>query len=159
MAACRALWREGPASFASPTISFERIWCRPRPLQPEGIPIWFAGGLHARNLDRIVRLGDGWIPAPYTPLEPFRRDAMRAREAFARAGRDPRRLGIQGDLEAVPDRDGRPDLAASLDAVPAWARAGATTINVVLSLFGGPRRAARCFEILAEAWPRQLARL
>jgi len=159
MAACRVLWRDAPASFRSESFAFERIWCRPRPLQPGGIPIWFAGALHARNLDRIVRLGDGWIPAPYTPLEPFRQDVLRVREAFARADRDPDRLGIQGDLDAVAGDDGRGDLRASLAAVPDWARAGATTVNVVLSLFGGPRRAARCFEILAEEWPRQVARI
>lgn len=159
MAACRALWGEGPASFHSGSFSFERIWCRPRPLQPGGIPIWFAGSLHERNLDRIGRLGDGWIPAPYTAIEPFGRDAERLRTYFARAGRDPDRLGIQGDLDACIGGDGRPDLRASLDAVRDWARAGATTVNVVLSLFGGPRHAARCFETLAEEWPRQLARI
>lgn len=159
MAACRALWGEGPASFHSQSFSFEGIWCRPRPLQPGGIPIWFAGSLHARNLDRIGRLGDGWIPAPYTAIEPFRQEVERLRAHFARAGRDPDRLGIQGDLDARIGADGRPDLRASLDAVPDWARAGATTVNVVLSLFGGPRQAARCFEILAEEWPRQLARI
>jgi probable F420-dependent oxidoreductase len=159
MAACRVLWREGPASFRSESVSFERVWCRPRPLQPDGLPIWFDGSLHAKNVERIVALGDGWIPAPYAPIDGFRRDVVRLREAFADAGRDPARLGIQGDLEAVVGTDGRPDLVASLEAVPDWVRAGATTVNVVLSLFGGPRRAERCFELLAEHWPRQLARL
>jgi len=159
MAACRVLWRDAPASFASESFSFDRVWCRPRPVQPEGIPIWFAGSLHARNLERITALGDGWIPAPYSALEPFGRDVVRVREAFARAGRDPDRLGIQGDLDAIAGADGRPDLRASLAAVPDWARAGATTVNVVLSLFGGPKRAEKCFAILAEEWPRQLARL
>lgn len=159
MAACRVLWRDAPASFSSESFSFERIWCRPRPVQPDGIPIWFAGSLHARNLERIASLGDGWIPAPYSALEAFRADVVRVREAFARAGRDPERLGIQGDLDAVAGADGRPDLRASLAAVPDWARAGATTVNVVLSLFGGPKRAEKCFAILAEEWPRQLARL
>lgn len=159
MAACRVLWRDAPASFQSPTVSFDRVWCRPRPVQTDGIPIWFAGRLHARNLARITRLGDGWIPEPYTPLEPFRRGVAVVRHAFADAGRDPDRLGIQGDLDAIAGPDGRPDLRASLAAVPDWARAGATTVNVVLSLFGGPKRAERNFEILAEEWPRQVARI
>ncbi len=159
MAACRVLWRDAPASFRSESFSFERIWCRPAPVQPGGPPIWFAGALHPRNLARIEQLGAGWIPAPYSPLDPFRRDVVRLREHLARAGQDPDRLGIQADLEAVRGADARPDLRASLKAVPDWVRAGATTVNVVLSLFGGPRYAARCFEILAEEWPRQLARL
>ncbi len=159
MAACRVLWRDGPASFHSESFSFDRIWCRPRPLQAGGIPIWFAGSLHAKNLERICRLGDGWIPAPYSSIDAFRRDTAILREAFSRADRDPDRLGIQGDLDALTSTDGRPDLRASLAAVPDWVRAGATTVNVVLSLFGGPKRAERCFEILADEWPRQLARI
>ena len=39
--ACRALWGEAPASFTSKSVSFERIWSLPRPVQPNGIPIWF----------------------------------------------------------------------------------------------------------------------
>jgi len=159
MAACRALWTGDPARFVSPSFSFEGVWCRPKPLQPGGVPIWFAGAPHAKNLKRIAALGDGWIPAPYTPVERFRGEALRVREAFARAGRDPARLGLQGDLDAVAGADGRPDLRASLEAVPDWVRAGATTINVVLSLFGGPRHAERCFAILADEWPRQRARI
>jgi len=154
MAACRALWSGSPASFRSESVSFERVWCRPQPLQPGGIPIWFAGSLHARNLERICRLGDGWIPEPYAPVERLRGELPRLREAWRRAGRDPDRLGVQGDLDAVRGADGRADLRASLEAVPAWAEAGATTLNVVLSLFTAPSRTAAFFEVLAQEWPR-----
>jgi probable F420-dependent oxidoreductase len=159
LAACRALWRDSPASFRSESLSFDEIWCRPKPLQPGGIPTWFGGSLHARNLERITTLGDGWIPAPYSPIEVLARDVPRLREAAARAGRDPERIGIQGDLEAQRDASGRPDLARSLCEVAAWTRAGATTVNVVMSLFAGPARAERFFETLSREWPKQLAGL
>jgi probable F420-dependent oxidoreductase len=155
MGACRALWSQAPASFESETVSFERVWCSPQPLQPGGIPIWFAGSLHARNLERICRLGDGWIPPPYAPLEALREGVPRLREAWERAGRDPVGLRVQGDLAAVPGDDGRPDLARSLAAVPAWLDAGATTVNVVMSLFAGWKRARKFFYTLAESWPRE----
>jgi probable F420-dependent oxidoreductase len=155
MGACRALWSQAPASFESETVSFERVWCSPQPLQPGGIPIWFAGSLHARNLERICRLGDGWIPPPYAPLEALREGVPRLREAWERAGRDPVGLRVQGDLAAVPGDDGRPDLARSLAAVPAWLDAGATTVNVVMSLFAGWKRARKFFDTLAESWPRE----
>jgi probable F420-dependent oxidoreductase len=154
IAACRALWTESPASFRSESFSFDRIWCTPKPLQPDGIPVWFAGSLHARNVERICRLGDGWIPAPYSPLEVLREGVPRLREAWQRAGREPGRLQVQGDLDAVRGSDGRPDLRSSLAAVPAWAEAGATTVNVVSSLFTGPSRLAEFFEVLAREWPR-----
>jgi probable F420-dependent oxidoreductase len=157
LAACRVLWRDSPASFRSESVSFDEIWCSPKPLQPDGIPIWFAGSLHARNLERITKLGDGWIPAPYSPIEVLASEVPRLREAAERAGRDPERIGVQGDLDAQRDASGRPDLARSLTEVPAWARAGATTVNVVMSLFAGPSRAERFFETLSREWPRQLA--
>jgi hypothetical protein len=53
----------------------------------------------------------------------------------------------------VREADGRPDLRASLAAVPEWAAAGATTVNVVLSLFAGRSRIAAFFETLAREWP------
>lgn len=154
MAACRVLWSESPASFQSESFSFERVWCSPQPLQPGGIPIWFAGSLHPRNLERICRLGDGWIPAPYSPVEVLRKELPVLREQWRCAGRDPERLQVQGDLDAARGADGRPDLRASLAAAPEWAEAGATTLNIVLSLFAGPSRSAEFFEGLAREWPR-----
>jgi probable F420-dependent oxidoreductase len=151
IAACRALWSEAPASFRSESVRFERIWCAPRPVQAR-IPVWFAGRLHARTLARICRLGDGWIPEPYAPPEALEAGLPRLREAWARAGRDPAALGVQGDLDAVPGRDGRPDLRASLAALPRWVRAGATTVNVVMSLFAGRRRAGEFLATLGREW-------
>jgi probable F420-dependent oxidoreductase len=92
MAACRVLWRDAPASFTSESFSFEDVWCRPKPLQEGGIPIWFAGGLHPRNIDRLCRLGDGWIPAPYCPIDVFRELVRcRARRAWPpRSRQEPR---------------------------------------------------------------------
>ncbi|NQZ94926.1 MAG: TIGR03619 family F420-dependent LLM class oxidoreductase [Myxococcales bacterium] len=150
MAACRALWTEAPASFASETVNFERIWCSPRPLRR--IPIWFAGRLHERNVERICTLGDGWIPEPYAPVDVLASGVPVLRDAWRSAGRDPNDLGIQGDLDVVVGSDGRPDLEASLHAVPEWRKAGATTVNVVMTLFAGPKRASRFFDQLARGW-------
>src|SRR3546814_20459729 len=62
MAACQALWAPGSASFDSPTVSFQDIWCEPKPVQPGGPPILFSGTLTGRNLRRIERPGSGWLP-------------------------------------------------------------------------------------------------
>jgi probable F420-dependent oxidoreductase len=152
MEACQVLWRDAPASFQSESFSFENIWCRPAPIQAGGIPIWFAGSLHPRNLDRICRLGSGWIPAPYTPIDVFKQEVAQLRAAWSDAGRAPDTLQIQGDLDAVSNERGRPDLEASLRALPEWFDAGATTVNVVQSLFGGFRRAPEFFDSVGRAW-------
>ena len=40
LGACRALWQDAPASFSSPTVAFDDIWCAPRPVQAR-VPVWF----------------------------------------------------------------------------------------------------------------------
>jgi hypothetical protein len=65
---------------------------------------------------------------------------------------------VQGDLDALAGPDGRPDLRRSLEALPRWIEAGATTLNVVLSLFAGRRRAAAFVEALAREWPAAAGR-
>jgi probable F420-dependent oxidoreductase len=158
VAACRALWAGSPASFSSPTCSFTDAWCEPRPLQAGGIPVWFAGGLHARNLDRITRLGDGWIPPPYGTPADLAGPVRELREAWAGAGRGPAPPQVQGDLEPVLDARGRPDLEATMQTAHAWLDAGATTINVVLLMF--THRAERAGDVVARlsaAWRTVLA--
>ena len=53
----RALEGLTRVTFSSKTVSFEKIWCEPRPVQRDGIPVWFSGTLHKRNVERIVALG------------------------------------------------------------------------------------------------------
>jgi probable F420-dependent oxidoreductase len=81
--ACRALWSDLPASYSSETVSFAETFCSPQPAQ-ERLPIWFAGALTARNLRRIVDLGDGWIPIMGASLDDIRDSAARLREATDR---------------------------------------------------------------------------
>ena len=64
----RALWEGAPASYHSPTVNFDGMFCSPRPAPGERIPIWFggkftprsdsAGGDLGRWLDALRRPGD-----------------------------------------------------------------------------------------------------
>ena len=153
IAACRALWTQSPASFSSPTVTFERIWCEPRPVQQGGVPVWFSGTLHARNLTRIVRWGDGWIPIMTATRTDLADGAKRLADAFARAGRDPRALRVRGSLEVRTGANGRPDLAATLAGAHELAAAGATDLQLGLLAFA--RRAEQLeafFAELREKW-------
>jgi probable F420-dependent oxidoreductase len=152
LAACRALWTESPATFHSASFSFDNIWCEPKPLQAR-LPIWIAGGPTRRNLERLVELGDGWIPPAYAELDSFTHDAAIVREAWQRAGREGA-VQMQGDLDVVVGSNGRPDIAASLAAgVPQLLDAGATTVNVVLPLFVGRlERASAFLDDLVARW-------
>ncbi|HEX6419296.1 MAG TPA: TIGR03619 family F420-dependent LLM class oxidoreductase [Acidimicrobiales bacterium] len=130
MAACRALWERLPASFASPTVSFTDTYCAPRPAQPR-LPVWFSGTLTARNLRRIVELGDGWIPIMGTTLDGIRGGAGRLAEAWSAAGRVGRPQ-VQAPLAPVRGAGGRFDAAATVAALPGLAAAGATDVHIHL---------------------------
>ena len=60
--ACRALWLQAPASFHSPSVSFEDMYCVPRPAHVDDIPIWFGSMLTQRLVRRVGQWGHGWMP-------------------------------------------------------------------------------------------------
>ena len=148
IAACRVLWRDHPASFSSETVDFADIWCSPRPVQPGGVPVWFAGSLTPRMLRRVVSLGDGWIPIMGSTVDGIAADVARLREALAAAGRDPSTLQVRAPVPAVRDGDGRPDVARTLEVVPALAAAGVT--HALLTLNVHARSPAEAPAVLAD---------
>jgi probable F420-dependent oxidoreductase len=148
LAALKILWRDTPADFSSPSLTFREIYCEPKPLQPGGVPLWVAGSLHARNLDRIVRHGDAWIPIMGATVDDIAAGARRIRDAFAAAGRDPSTLQVQAPLRLARAGDGRPDLARSMESVPELLAAGATDVHVTLRAFA--RDPAEGPDVMAE---------
>ena len=87
VAAMRALWKEERASFRGRFVSFDRVFCRPRP--PDRIPI-VVGGDTVAAARRAGRLGDGYFPAR-TPAPGLLDEMRRATEI---AGRDPDAVDI-----------------------------------------------------------------
>jgi probable F420-dependent oxidoreductase len=135
IAACKALWRDSPAHFDGPTLSFRDIYCEPKPLQRDGVPLWISGTLHARNLERVVRYGDAWIPIMGASLDDIADGARRIRDAWAAAGRDPSLLQVQAPLRVERAADKRPDIARSVESVPELVAAGATDVHVNVRAF------------------------
>jgi probable F420-dependent oxidoreductase len=132
--ACRALWSEAPASFESPTVRFEKLWCIPRPVQPGGIPIWFGVALSERNVRRIAELGAGWMPLGPGPGE-IGAGVRRLREALRSVGRDPAELRVRAALPTVRGAGGGIDLERTLGSLDALADAGATHAAFALDRF------------------------
>jgi probable F420-dependent oxidoreductase len=130
--ACRALWEGAPASFHSPTVNFDGMFCSPRPAAGERIRVWFGGKFTPRQIRRVVTLGDGWMP--YGGLRMTldqKADAIAMlRERFIAAGRDPATLDI---CDGVRDVDG--SVARSLEQVPAMAAVGINVFRVHLRRF------------------------
>jgi probable F420-dependent oxidoreductase len=125
---------DAPATFESPSVRFDQVWCLPRPVQPGGIPIHFGMALGSRTIARIVELGAGWMPIALSS-EALRQGVDRLRAAFAEAGRDPAALEVRAAAPIVRDASGRPDLDATLEALPALAEAGATVASFALAAF------------------------
>jgi probable F420-dependent oxidoreductase len=137
LGALHTLWRDTPADFSSPTITFQDVYCEPKPVQPGGVPLWIAGTLHERNLDRVVRYGSGWIPIMGASTDDIAAGAKLIRDAI---GKD---IDVQAPIRIVPG-----DIARSIESVPALVAAGATDIQVTLRAFA--REPADAPPVLAE---------
>ena len=124
--ACRVLWRDAPASFQSESVSFNSLWCEPRPVQPGGIPIWFGVAPSTRHVANIVEIGSGWMPVG-TDVTALADGVRTLRAAYAAASRDPATLGVRANVPVAVGADGRVDLDRSIeDGIPRLREAGAT---------------------------------
>jgi probable F420-dependent oxidoreductase len=61
LAAMRALWTRAPASFSGEFVAFDGVYCTPRPVRPDGVPI-VVGGHSATAARRAARFGAGFYP-------------------------------------------------------------------------------------------------
>jgi probable F420-dependent oxidoreductase len=148
--ACRALWSEQPASYRSETISFDGIYCSPQPVQ-ERLPVWFAGPLTARNLARIVDLGDGWIPIMGASIEDIRAGAEHLRSACNRP------VAVQAPAPIQTGADGARDPERTMAGTAVLVEAGATDIYVNIASFAeAPAAAPAALERLVRAF-REIA--
>jgi probable F420-dependent oxidoreductase len=138
--ACRVLWRDVPASFHSPTVSFDDLWCIPRPVQTDGVPIWFGVAPTPLNVARIVELGAGWVPVG-ADVDALVSGVHSLRDAFGAAGRDPGTLGVRANLPIAVGADGRVDLDRSLaEGMPRLRDAGATMAALPIAAFARDER-------------------
>jgi probable F420-dependent oxidoreductase len=119
VAAMRALWSQDCATYRGRFVSFEQVFCRPRP-PGRRIPV-IVGGDSKAAARRAGRLGDGYFPARGAPAELF--DEMR--RAAEAAGRDPARIEITA---AAPE-----DPAG----IEALARQGVARVAVPVSAAAG----------------------
>jgi probable F420-dependent oxidoreductase len=111
--AMKAIWTEDEASYSGTHVSFQRIWCWPKPAQTPHPPV-LVGGNGARVLDRVLAFGDEWMPNRMSEEDLAARIAeLGARASDAGRGRIP--VTVVG---APPD-------AARIEAI---ARAGADRV-------------------------------
>ena len=91
----RKLWTEPSVTFDGDYHRVTGAGLAPLPIQ-QPIPVWF-GASSPRAFRRAGRLGDGWFPmvGPGPKLERARQQVA---QAATEAGRDPARIGMQGQV-------------------------------------------------------------
>ena len=110
--ACREMWTNEEASYHGEFVDFDRIVCRPAPLQEPHPPV-LVGGNGPNVLKRVIAFGDGWFPNRIPPD-----DQMIARvEELQRLGEEAGRGPIPVTLQ-IPPRD--------LDVLRRYEEAGVT---------------------------------
>jgi probable F420-dependent oxidoreductase len=121
VALMRKLWTEPSVTYSGGYHRVTGAGLAPLPIQ-RPIPVWF-GAKSPPALRRAGRLGDGWFPmvGPGPKLEQARQEVARA---ATEAGRDPARIGMQGQ---VSWKGNTADLA---DDLQSWAVAGASDVSV-----------------------------
>ncbi|MDP9238083.1 MAG: LLM class F420-dependent oxidoreductase [Chloroflexota bacterium] len=99
----RALWTEEFVDFKGEFYEVVDWACNPKPVRPDGIPIWL-GGESRNQLERVGKYADGWL-ATAKSLPSMKDDFEIAREAASEAGRDPSKLviGVEGAGALTPD--------------------------------------------------------
>jgi probable F420-dependent oxidoreductase len=153
IAACRELWKGGPASFESASVRFTDVWSHPTPIRVGGPPILFSGTLTPRNIRRIVELGDGWIPIMGATADDIETGIGELRSRLAAAGRASDALLVRAPLPIVRGSDDGPSLGASLDAADELAAIGVTDVNMHLPAFVRDEDAVESFFAeLARSW-------
>ena len=98
----RALWTQEFVDFKGNYYECVDWACNPKPVHGD-IPIWLGGESH-KQLERVGKYADGWL-ATVRSLPTLKDDFEIAREAAAKAGRDPSKLviALEGAGALTPD--------------------------------------------------------
>ncbi len=130
---CQALWRDQRVSVDSSELSFDAIHMMPKPLQPDGVPIWVSGRINDRVVERLARFGRGWIPWGDDAVD-LTESIPRMVDALARAGRDATGLQVAGTLPLARREDKSPDLSATMARLAPLVDAGVTDFRAHLRI-------------------------
>ena len=130
---CRALWQESPAGYDAAELSFEAVYCEPRPLNPMGVPIWVSGTPNKRVAGRLVRFGAGWIPWG-SAMSDVPSGIAEMSDLVAEAGGDLGALQVVGSLPVVRGEDRIVDIDRTMEGVPDLVAAGVTDFRAALRL-------------------------
>lgn len=133
LAAWPRLWAESPASFHGRHYQFEDVYLEPKPMKPEGPPIWIGGSTaHPAVIRRLIEHGSGFHPLG----QPSEDELTRLHDSLAEAGRDRGELEWVGGVRGrFTDDHSRADLDEALEQVQHQVSRGFGTICIKPSQF------------------------
>ncbi len=102
VAIMRSLWRDEVASYEGKHVSLEPSWAWPKPVQPNGIPIYL-GGTGPRSMKETALWADAWYPAPPPHDVTLEESIPRFLQVCEDVGRDPSTVKLTVGA-APPDR-------------------------------------------------------
>jgi probable F420-dependent oxidoreductase len=122
LAAWKALWGSGPASFSGRYYQFSDVYLEPKPFRAEGPRLWFGGmTVGPWIVRRLVEYGHGFHPFG----QPGADELGVLVDAMAAAGRSFSELEVVGGIRGrFPDGGGVADLMEAAEAIPAQLEAG-----------------------------------
>jgi probable F420-dependent oxidoreductase len=136
--AMKAIWTQEEAFYAGRHVAFEPMWSWPKPLTRPHPPV-LIGGVGARVEERVLAVGDGWIPM-YSDIGDT--DILLGRAAALRARADrPLDITVHGGPARAGDLDRM--RAAGIDRCTFFVPPGAERSRV-------ERRLDRVAEVAAE---------
>ena len=97
--ACKEIWTNEEATYHGEFVNFDRIVCRPAPLQEPHPPV-LVGGHGPRVHDRVLAFGDGWFPNRIPPDDAMIARVEELQRLAGQAGRGPIPVTLQ-----IPPRD------------------------------------------------------
>jgi len=141
----RQLWTQPLVTFAGRWHTVPDAGVNPLPVQ-QPIPIWFGGHADA-VLQRIARMGDGWLPN-YRQAQDARPSLDKLDAYLAENGRRRADIGIEARLHYRPGA-----LDDLLGALEGWTAAGAThiSLNTMGAGFTNPAQHLEALRIFAQA--------
>ena len=143
----RALWTQELVTFDGRWHKITDAGLNPMPVQ-RPIPVWF-GGNSDQVLDRIARIGDGWITTLRAD-ERGRGAVEKLRQLAHEHGRDPAEIGIESWVQL---RNRTPE--ECLEDIATWEELGVTHVSVgtMNAGFASPDDHIKAITALKEAMP------
>jgi alkanesulfonate monooxygenase SsuD/methylene tetrahydromethanopterin reductase-like flavin-dependent oxidoreductase (luciferase family) len=90
VSALRSLWHADSEPFTGRFYSTDGLELEPRPVRPEGLPIWIGSWGSDAGLRRAARLGDGWLASAYNTTPSLFAEAWtQIRGLLSNHGKDP----------------------------------------------------------------------